>query len=265
LNATVAQSLFKSLDDGKESSPEQALRLKNDVKETAKQLARRAMRRELPKRRFGYTVKATIGGQRVYLRTGEYEDGALGEIFIDIYKEGAAYRSLMNAFAIAVSLGLQYGVPLEDFVTKFHMFRFEPNGHVADHDSIKFCSSIIDFIFRDLALNYLGRTDLVHIPPKEQINVSPQPSAGYLGAGAGGGAVATAATGGSSMPAVSLRGDTDIALTQEEWSDDTALASKLARVRGYEGDPCVECGQFTMVRSGTCLRCLSCGSTSGCS
>jgi len=264
LNSTVASSLFASLESEKEPSRESAIRLTADVKEVAKQFARRAVRRELPKRRFGYTVKATIGGQRVYLRTGEYEDGSLGEIFIDIYKEGAAYRSLMNAFAIAVSLGLQYGVPLEEFVTKFHMFRFEPNGHVADHDSIKFCSSIIDFIFRDLALNYLGRTDLVHIPPKESSVTGKQEKASYVSSGAGMQLAATPVGGPAAQP-VSLKGDTDMALTQEEWTDDMALASKLARVRGYEGDPCAECGQFTMVRSGTCLRCLSCGSTSGCS
>ncbi len=276
LNATVASELFATLEDGAEESTN--TRREPDVQEVAKALARRAIRRELPKRRFGYTVKATIGGQRVYLRTGEYEDGGLGEIFIDIYKEGAAYRSLMNAFAISVSLGLQYGVPLEDFVTKFHMFRFEPNGHVADHDSIKFCSSIIDFIFRDLALNYLGRTDLVHIPPKEKLPTQRE-SAAYLSSpsGAGAGASVSAGGGAGAMQTVSSHAPsaqvhassagpgTDMALTQEEWSDDNALASKLARVRGYEGDPCSECGQFMMVRGGTCLRCLSCGATSGCS
>jgi ribonucleoside-diphosphate reductase alpha chain len=275
LNTAVASSIFSALDTtddlAEESETETPIKLPSRVEEVAQQMARRAFRRELPKRRFGYTVKATIGGQRVYLRTGEYEDGALGEIFVDMYKEGAAYRSLMNAFAIAVSLGLQYGVPLDDYVNKFHMFRFEPNGHVGDHDSIKFCSSIIDFIFRDLALNYLGRTDLVHIPPKEQ-TVAEGASA-YAGVGSVTSTVMAAAaatsastpTSGSTLQAGSLTSNTDLALTQEEWSDDTALASKLARVRGYEGDPCAECGQFTMVRSGTCTRCLSCGSTSGCS
>ncbi len=178
-------------------------------------------------------MKAHDRGQRIYLRTGEYEDGTLGEIFIDVFKEGAAYRSLMNAFAIAVSMGLQYGIPLEEFVSKFHLFRFEPNGFVADHDHIRFCSSMIDFIFRDLAYNYLGRTDMVHLPGEEAVASSPA--------------------------------HTDVQLTQLEFKDDTALASRLARTKGYEGDPCTECGQFTQVRSGTCLRCLTCGNTSGCS
>jgi len=274
LNATVVQELFAHLrDEEPRKEAPQPLRLEPDVREVAHAMARQVARRELPKRRFGYTVKATIGGQRVYLRTGEYEDGTLGEIFIDIYKEGAAYRSLMNAFAIAVSMGMQYGVPLEEYVTKFHMFRFEPNGHVADHDSIKFCSSIIDFIFRDLALNYLGRTDLVHVPPKEARVPAHSRSSVYLATSAGG--LQTAASvGGEALAmapateATPLTADpspTDMALTQEEWSDDLALASKLARVKGYEGDPCGECGQFTLVRGGTCLRCVSCGATSGCS
>ena len=261
LNATVAQSIFAAMRKARAGnmpapSPEAEVRV------VASELAHQAVRKELPKRRFGYTVKATIAGQRVYLRTGEYEDGTLGEIFIDVYKEGAAYRSLMNAFAIAVSLGMQYGVPLEEFVRKFHLFRFEPNGHVADHDHIKFCSSIIDFIFRDLALNYLGRTDLVHVPPKDEEALAPAQATEALHVGHGGGQTAAPA------PSESMSADegpTDVALTSEEWTNDRALASRLARTRGYEGDPCTQCGQFTLVRSGTCMRCVSCGSTSGCS
>jgi ribonucleoside-diphosphate reductase alpha chain len=176
-----------------------------------------------------------------------------------MYKEGAAYRSLMNAFAIATSLGLQYGVPLEEYVNKFNLFRFEPNGHVSDHDNIKFCSSIIDFIFRDIAMNYLGRTDLVHVPPQEELAVSYNASAVI----SDGGGLQTV----SSAPRAQLaiHQETDMVITNEEWSDDLALASRLAKTKGYEGDPCGECGQFTLVRGGTCLRCVSCGSTSGCS
>ena len=122
-----------------------------------------AKQRRLPNRRAGYTQKAKIGGHKVYLRTGEYEDGTLGEIFIDMHKEGAGFRSLMNCFAIAVSLGLQYGVPLEEFVDTFVFTRFEPSGMVQGNDHIKMAStSIIDYIFRELAITYLGRTDLAH-------------------------------------------------------------------------------------------------------
>lgn len=262
LNSSLMQTLFDNLEE-EELEP----KVENQVPEVAKQLARMSMRRELPKRRNGYTVKATIAGQRLYLRTGEYEDGAIGEIFVDMYKEGAAYRSLMNAFAIAVSMGLQYGVPLEEYVNKFHMFRFEPNGHVMDHDNIKFCSSVVDFIFRDLAMNYLGRTDLVHVPPKELGNEAPLASSLQIPqmsmGGMGMGSVA------SSEPQVALHMqvhmETDMAISREEWNDDTRLAMRIAKTKGYEGDPCGDCGQFTLVRGGTCLRCVSCGATSGCS
>jgi len=243
LSQPLSAALFESSSEEESDENLDADQMRKDITLLADKLARRSLRRELPNRRMGYTVKSTIGGQRVYLRTGEYEDGSLGEIFIDIYKEGAAYRALMNAFAISVSLGLQYGVPLEEFVNKFHMFRFEPNGHVADHDNVKFCSSIIDFIFRDLALNYLGRTDMVHVPPKEPII-----PLGSLGA----------------MAAASET-RVDLALSSREFEDDLAFSSRMAKTKGYEGDPCSECGHFTLVRGGTCLRCVSCGATSGCS
>ena len=121
-------------------------------------------RRRLPQRRKGYTQKAIVGGHKVYLRTGEYEDGRLGEIFIDMHKEGAAFRSLMNNFAIAISIGLQYGVPLEEFVEAFTFTRFEPAGMVEGNDTIKMATSILDYIFRELAISYLGRNDLAHVP-----------------------------------------------------------------------------------------------------
>ena len=122
-------------------------------------------RRRLPNRRKGYTQKAVVGGHKVYLRTGEYEDGGLGEIFIDMHKEGAAFRSLMNNFAIAISIGLQYGVPLEEFVEAFTFTRFEPSGMVEGNDTIKMATSILDYIFRELAISYLDRSDLAHVEP----------------------------------------------------------------------------------------------------
>ncbi len=274
LNAQMASSIFSQLSE--EEEVESVEINKTDIKQITEKIVRRSIRRELPKKRFGYTVKATVGGQRVYLRTGEYEDGTLGEIFVDMYKEGAAYRSLMNAFAISVSLGLQYGVPLEEYVNKFNLFRFEPNGHVSDHDNIKFCSSIIDFIFRDVAMNYLGRTDLVHVPPQEELAVSYNAAASITTTISGAGEFQRVSEpqsygGGFQMMAETtevkslIHGETDMVITSEEWSDDLALASRLAKTKGYEGDPCNECGQFTLVRGGTCLRCVSCGSTSGCS
>lgn len=126
-----------------------------------------AKRRRLPQRRKGYTQKANIGGHNVYLRTGEYDDNSLGEIFLDMHKEGAAFRSLMNCFAIAISLGLQHGVPLEEFVEAFVFTRFEPSGMVVGNDQIKMSTSIIDYIFRELAITYLDRNDLAHVKPED--------------------------------------------------------------------------------------------------
>ena len=127
----------------------------------------RGERRRLPQRRKGYTQKAIVGGHKVYLRTGEYEDGSLAEIFIDMHKEGSAFRSLMNNFAIAISIGLQYGVPLEEFVEAFTFTRFEPSGMVEGNDAIKMATSILDYIFRELAISYLGRNDLAHVQPAD--------------------------------------------------------------------------------------------------
>src|SRR5690606_30974496 len=124
-------------------------------------------RERLPGRRKGYTQKATVGGHKVYLRTGEYDDGRLGEIFIDMHKEGAALRSFINNFAIAISLGLQYGVPLEEYVDAFTFTRFEPAGAVQGNDTIKFATSILDYVFRELAVSYLERYDLAHVDPSE--------------------------------------------------------------------------------------------------
>jgi ribonucleoside-diphosphate reductase alpha chain len=123
-------------------------------------------RRILPQRRQGYTQKARVAGNKVFLHTGEYEDGTLGEVFIDMHKEGAFLRSMMNCFSIAVSMGLQYGVPLERFVAQFVFTRFEPSGIVQGHTRIKMATSILDFIFRDLAIHYLGRDDLAHVTPE---------------------------------------------------------------------------------------------------
>ena len=122
-------------------------------------------RERMPDRRKGYTQKAVVGGHKVYLRTGEYDDGRLGEIFIDMHKEGAALRSLLNNFAIAVSLGLQYGVPLDEYVDAFTFTRFEPQGPVQGNNSIKYATSIIDYVFRELAVSYMERFDLAHVDP----------------------------------------------------------------------------------------------------
>jgi ribonucleoside-diphosphate reductase alpha chain len=221
-----------------------------------------AKRRLMPARRRGYTQKARVGGHKVYIRTGEYEDGALGEIFIDMHREGAAFRSLMNCFAIAVSLGLQYGVPLEEFVEAFVFTRFEPNGIVAGHDNIKMSTSVIDYIFRELALSYLGRTDLVQVKPDDlrgDTVGSPAQIPDFVEEEEGGEVEGPApGTRPSAAPPRTVR----VAVGA---TAGVAEQIRQARLKGYEGDPCAECGAFTMVRNGVCLKCDTCGATSGCS
>ena len=260
-----------------------------------------------PHRRKGYTQKATVGGHKVYLRTGEYEDGRLSEIFIDMHKEGAAFRSLMNNFAIAISIGLQYGVPLEEYVEAFTFTRFDPSGTVTGNDTIKMATSILDYIFRELAVSYLSRNDLAHVEPQDLLPdamgegaeegnlptsagdaleaVQKVASHGYLrkllvidGAKAGTtkakAAVATEAIAEPLPQAVGAQVTPREEISQSMQTISTEVMEKVdnqmdqvreARMKGYEGDPCGECGNFTLVRNGTCMKCNTCGATSGCS
>ncbi|MCF2872828.1 vitamin B12-dependent ribonucleotide reductase [Octadecabacter sp. G9-8] len=265
-------------------------------------------REKMPQRRKGYTQKANVGGHKVYLRTGEYEDGNLGEIFIDMHKEGAGFRAMMNNFAIAVSVGLQYGVPLEEFVDAFTFTKFEPAGMVQGNDSIKNATSILDYIFRELAVSYLDRTDLAHVKPEgasfdslgrgeeegvsniqemsetaasKSLDVLKQiSSTGYLrkrlpndlvvlqgGAGAvafGGGTDAATALE-TLVPAVAAGGGMAQATAVSSGTVNSLSARDKAKMQGYEGEACGECGNFTLVRNGTCMKCNTCGGTSGCS
>lgn len=217
-----------------------------------------AKRRPLPRRRKGYTQKAIVGRHKIYLRTGEYEDGHLGEIFIDMHKEGAAFRALMNNFAIAISMGLQYGVPLEEFVEAFTFTRFEPNGVVEENDAIKMATSILDYIFRELAITYLYRSDLAHVHPadlrpsnvghKQDASPAPQKAASEPNT--------------SLIPEIGLMMDAQALLRA---FDARAEEIQQARQRGYEARPCGECGNYTLVRNGACIKCDTCGSTSDCS
>jgi ribonucleoside-diphosphate reductase alpha chain len=250
----------------------------------------RSHREKMPERRKGYTQKAVVGGHKVYLRTGEYADGSLGEIFLDMHKEGAGFRAMMNNFAIAVSVGLQYGVPLEEFVDAFTFTKFEPAGMVQGNDSIKSATSILDYIFRELAVSYLDRTDLAHVKPQgaafddlgrgeaEGIsNVkSPSESAaskslevlkqisstGYLRKRLPQDLNVFSAT------AVEEIQQTKVVTAKTETAVGTVTtmsARDKAKMQGYEGDPCGDCGNYTLVRNGTCMKCNTCGGTSGCS
>ena len=212
-------------------------------------------RRDLPNRRCGFTQKSRIGGHKVYLRTGEYEDGSLGEIFIDMHKEGAAFRCLMNNFAIAVSLGLQHGTPLEEYTDAFTFTKFEPSGVVQGSECIKMSSSILDYIFRELAVYYLGREDLAHVPPAHvpEIPIIDKKTEPYI-----------REIDGLPQPLE----DGDVVLIEAEPAEPKSWDRKVieeARTKGYEGEACTSCNQFTLVRNGSCLKCVSCGETSGCS
>ena len=266
-------------------------------------------RRRMPQRRKGYTQKAVVGGHKVYLRTGEYEDGRLGEIFIDMHKEGAAFRSMMNNFAIAISIGLQYGVPLDEYVDAFTFTRFEPSGMVEGNDTIKMATSVVDYIFRELAISYLGRNDLAHAEPEDMISqgigrgaedgmqsradddaaletVKRVASRGFVrnnlyvlqGGEADGATSAEAAEGaaealvteavaGSALYEIGDGSTQAVAVSAAiAQSVDSRLdQARSARMQGYEGDACGECGNFTLVRNGTCMKCVTCGATSGCS
>jgi ribonucleoside-diphosphate reductase alpha chain len=251
-----------------------------------------AKRRRMPERRSGYTQKAVIAGHKVYLRTGEYEGGQIGEIFIDMHKEGAAFRSLMNNFAIAISLGLQHGVPLEEFVEAFTFTRFEPNGPVSGHDHIKMATSILDYIFRELAVSYLGRYDLAHVQPSMQMDaMGPEPHDDFIAEEEGGVNVRPAGVAeklhpvsthlhpGQSVPAHASQPSASAAIaaplsapagsvgvaTVSTATLSRTQAVNASKAKGYTGNACLECGQLTMVRNGACEKCDSCGSTSGCS
>ena len=248
----------------------------NDVQHVAEAIAERvviryqARRRRLPQRRSGFTQKAAVGGHKVYIRTGEYEDGSVGEIFLDMHREGAAFRSLMNCFAIAVSLGLQYGVPLEEFVDAFVFTRFEPSGIVGGHDRIKMSTSVIDYVFRELAITYLGRDDLAQVSIEDirhdAVGSGKDQHKKPQGEEAADANVRPIAVGQNRNQATLSAGGSAAASVSRPSSQTTNVtAVQQARWMGYEGDPCPECGSLTLVRNGTCLKCESCGATTGCS
>ncbi|MGV8830620.1 MAG: vitamin B12-dependent ribonucleotide reductase [Devosia sp.] len=269
-------------------------------------------REKMPDRRKGYTQKAVVGGHKVYVHTGEYADGRIGEIFIDMHKEGAAFRAMMNNFAIAISLGLQYGVPLDEYVEAFTFTRFEPAGMVMGNDRIKNATSILDYVFRELAVSYLDRDDLAHVNPESPTSLgagadedkagrttpapaAPMPADKFVSRGMTRGRVTNkslmivsgdhaynpvqamqTSTVTALKAATALKQDTQIApaafpaaelspIPSPPPSKDSGLLRAEAQMKGYTGDQCTECHNFTMVRNGTCLKCDTCGTTTGCS
>ncbi|MFO7445141.1 MAG: vitamin B12-dependent ribonucleotide reductase [Ignavibacteriaceae bacterium] len=243
----------------------------NDIIKVAERIIHRyiAKRRRLPDRRTGYTQKAKINGQSVYIRTGEYDNGQLGEIFIDMHREGAAFRSLLNCFAISISLGLQHGVPLEEFADAFVFTRFEPSGIVTGNEKIKMSTSVIDYIFRELAVSYLGRNDLSHVDPGE---VKTKASPGIVKKFVEPEYVSEEVVSERVVELDKEKSYNHSLSTGEvkfhpESSGSSKMTEKIKRAieAGYTGDICAECQSVTMVRNGTCLKCMTCGSTSGCS
>lgn len=290
----LSQALSSSLLEDEDTTDLYTLPTPDKAKVMAEKIVGRLVqytqRQKLPNRRKGYTQKAAVGGHKVYLRTGEYDDGSLGEIFIDMHKEGASFRSLMHNFAMAISIGLQYGVPLEEYVDAFVFTRFEPSGPVSGNDAIKMATSILDYIFRELAISYLGRTDLVHAEP---VDLRPD-TIGRVDAEKGAlvnkdkrkGEVVNQLTSNGYIrnnlfvvPPKVANHDKEVSLLHEATGTESAtplLGSAAtiteveerrfsARLKGYAGDACGNCGNFTLLRNGTCLKCDTCGETTGCS
>jgi ribonucleoside-diphosphate reductase alpha chain len=256
-------------------------------------------RRMLPAKRHGFTQEARIAGHKIYLRTGEYEDGTLGEIFIDMHKEGAAFRSMINSFAIAVSKGLQYGVPLEEYVDTYTFVRFEPQGMVSGHPNIKLATSVIDFVFRVLGMEYLGRTDLVQVadpphtvdqtgehadllPSEDDIVQGVGPSPAQRVASPAAPAIPTtngngqqpqhgssAHRNGTSRARASL-GELHVQTQAAQSPASAPVAAPVSAIDAQLGEMmgdapfCDVCGHIT-VRNGACYKCLNCGNSLGCS
>ncbi|HTO28338.1 MAG TPA: vitamin B12-dependent ribonucleotide reductase, partial [Devosia sp.] len=321
LSQPLNSSVLAAADDDEEDEAEElaAMTAAQRVPVVAERIVERIIeqvrdREKMPDRRKGYTQKAVVGGHKVYLRTGEYDDGRLGEIFIDMHKEGAAFRAMMNNFAIAISLGLQYGVPLDEYVEAFTFTRFEPAGMVMGNDRIKNATSILDYVFRELAVSYLDRDDLAHVNPDSPTSLgkgvaedkgapraaaavpAPVPAERFVSRGMTRGRVSNknlmivsgdqtqfnpvqamqTSTVTALRSATALKTDTQLApaafapaelspIPSPPPSKDAGLLRAEAQMKGYTGDQCTECHNFTMVRNGTCLKCDTCGTTTGCS
>ncbi len=218
-----------------------------------KKLVKNSNRDRLPHRRKGYTQKASINNHKVYLRTGEYMDGSLGEIFIDMHKEGAAFRSLMNNFAIAVSIGLQYGVPLEEFVEAFTFTKFEPSGEVKGNAEIKFSTSILDYIFKELAISYLGRDDLSNEKSNQTTELIPNYD-DSKNKGENAENVLKKLTSKGFIRKKVFDGNLTL-ITNENSKNET---EKIKNIKSFEGDPCDRCGNFTVYKEDKKIKCLTC-------
>jgi ribonucleoside-diphosphate reductase alpha chain len=255
-----------------ELSPEQVLEAATAILNRShdtdfkRKLARIVERKQLPGKRAGFTQKATVGGQTIFVRTGEYEDGTLGEIFVDLHKEGATLRSLMNCFSIAVSLGLQYGVPLEEYVDKFTFTRFEPAGMVTGHDNIKNATSIIDYMFRMLGFEYLGREDFIQIPATETQRQSLAVNRPHITGIAPKSVEVNPIL--NEVPApkpIGFMQPQAVVESATPMAEATPMDQTQAYLKSFGDSPaCPSCGSLT-IRSGACYKCMNCGTQTGCS
>jgi ribonucleoside-diphosphate reductase alpha chain len=253
LSQPLNNSSYQDLDEvimlGTEESLDETKGPKEVQERIVERVYHRSERRMLPKRRKGYIREAHVGGNKVFLRTGEYEDGSLGEVFIDMYKEGASFKGLLNCFAVLASKALQYGMPLDELVDSFTFTRFEPAGAVQGHNAIKNSTSILDYVFRSIGYDYLGRKDFVHVKAVDEVS------------------------GGDQDAKMNGNGSTDLhhvaepALTHHAAESSSGLKSQIlqARVQGYTGEQCENCGSMRVRQNGTCKVCEDCGTTTGCS
>ena len=255
------ENIFSKDDDNESRNlkniSDSVIKLKHDLEQFDLVEEELMHRNKLPQRRKGYTQKASINTHKVYLRTGEYMDGSLGEIFIDMHKEGAAFRSLMNNFAISVSIGLQYGVPLEEFVEAFTYTKFEPSGKVEGNQEIKYCTSILDYIFKELAISYLGRDDFSNHDINDQTtelipnNYSDDDKKSEVK---------------NVLLSFTSKGyvrkkifDNNLTLITNNKKDiDINSKKEIKNNYSFEGDPCNKCGNFTKYRKDSHFICMSC-------
>ena len=249
LNISSYQDLDEVIMLGTEESLDETKGPKEVQERIVERVYHRSERRYLPKRRKGYIREAYVGGHKVFLRTGEYEDGSLGEVFIDMYKEGASFKGLLNCFAVLASKALQYGMPLEELVDSFTFTRFEPAGTVQGHNAIKNSTSILDYVFRSIGYDYLGRKDFVHVKAVDELldgDEGKQKSNG------------TSDTAKVAEPALLVHAESSHTLARQS-------QAYQAKVQGYTGEQCENCGSMRVKQNGTCKVCEDCGMTTGCS
>lgn len=255
LNSTTAGVMDEILMLGDEETLDETKGPKEVQTQIIEKVYHRAQRRRLPKKRTGHIREGYVGGHKVFLRTGEFEDGTLGEIFIDMYKEGASFKGLLNCFAVLASKALQYGMPLEELVETFTFTRFEPAGIVEGHEAIKNATSILDYVFRSIGYDYLKRNDFVHVKAVDEVPLElPTPSSSAIK-----NPVNTVHT----MP-------TELAFAEakpQNGNTGNGASSKIveAKAKGYTGEQCLNCGSMRVKRNGSCTVCDDCGTTTGCS